>query len=470
MSLRAPELTPLVAWLDGRLRGAGLQGVRMPDPTTLVLTARVPGENIHLLLSWHPKLARLHTVERPPRNPAVPSAFQGLLRKELRGRVEAIEQLDGDRIVRIRVMRGEEPLSLVVELTGRTGNAWLLAGDTLQGSAASSRRPEVVVGGPWTAPTAGGRPGADRFDLPDPAARDAAIREHYAVAAAEEAHASTTGALRKVLSQRRKQLRRLAGKQRAEAERAAEAAGLRAEADLLRGSFHLLRRGLEAVEVTDWSTGQPRVLELDPALTPAEQVDRRFARARKVERAGVEAGQRLERTEGQLSEVEALLELLDDDPEEVRSLLPADLKRRLEPAPKKKRGQAPTRLPYRSWWWRDVEIRVGRGARDNDDLTFHHSRGNDLWLHVRDRPGAHVVVRFREEAPPLDLLLAAGALALKHGGIHDGDRAEVGWTRCKNVRKPKGFPPGKVLVTNERALLVDADPAVREALATEPPA
>ena len=150
-------------------------------------------------------------------------------------------------------------------------------------------------------------------------------------------------------------------------------------------------------------------------------------------------------------------------------MLPPNLRRRLsQPAPRRRQRPGP-RLPYRSYWWKAVEIRVGKGARDNDDLTVHHARGNDVWMHARGRPGAHVVVRFREAAPPLELLIAAAQLALTHAGVRDGDRAEVVWTRVKEVKKPKGLPPGKVLAGAERVLLVDVDPAVRGTLASEPP-
>ena len=472
MSLHASEMAPLVAWLDERLRGAVLQGVRMPDRSTVVLSVRLVGETVHLLLSWAPDLARLHTVERPPQNPPAPPAFQGLLRKELQGRIASIELVGGDRVVHVHVDRGEERIGLVVEATGRRGNAWLLGpGDVVRGAAQHVGGDErgLVPGGRWRPPGGAGSPGSDRF-AGAAEERDRAVRDHFAEAAQSHGEDDDRRRLLTILRARRKQLRRLVGRQRDEAQRVDEAEALRQEGDLLRGAFHLMRRGVEFVEVTDYLTGEARRIELDPSLDPAEQIDRRFARARKVERAGVEAGRRLKASEAELFEVDTLIELAGEDLAEALALLPEHLSRRLsQPAPSR-RVKPPPRLPYRSWWWRDVEIRVGRGARDNDDLTFHHARGNDLWMHLRGRPGAHVVVRFRDDAPPLELLLAAAQLAFAHSRVQEGDRAEVVWTRVKQVRKPKGLPPGKVLVGGERVLLVDADPALRDGLTSDPPA
>ena len=81
------------------------------------------------------------------------------------------------------------------------------------------------------------------------------------------------------------------------------------------------------------------------------------------------------------------------------------------------------RLPYRSFFDRDgVEIRVGRSGKDNDDLSFRHSRGNDVWLHVRGRPGAHVVIVRPGPAPSPELLVRAAQLALKYSGLAPGAR------------------------------------------------
>ncbi len=471
MSLHAVEIAPQAEWLDERLTGAVFQGVRMPDRSTVVLELRVPGESVHLLLCWAPDLARLHTVPRPPRNPATPPAFQGLLRKELRGRLAGIEQVGGDRVLHVRVDRGEESIGLVVEATGRRGNAFLIDGQgRIRGAARHGGQGARALdtGDVWTPPEGGGRPGEDRFEGA-PAERDAAMRAFFDDAAERHRVHDDRRRLLTILRARRKQLRRLAGKQRAEAERAGDAAGLREEGDLLRGAFHLMKRGLDAVDVTDFYRGGERTIALDPTLEPAAQIDRRYARARKVERAGKEAGRRLGLTEAELADVDALIELAQDDVDEATALLPPNLRRRLsQPAPRRRQRPGP-RLPYRSYWWKAVEIRVGKGARDNDDLTVHHARGNDVWMHARGRPGAHVVVRFREAAPPLELLIAAAQLALTHAGVRDGDRAEVVWTRVKEVKKPKGLPPGKVLAGAERVLLVDVDPAVRGTLASEPP-
>ena len=107
---------------------------------------------------------------------------------------------------------------------------------------------------------------------------------------------------------------------------------------------------------------------------------------------------------------------------------------------------------------------MGRGASDNDDLSFRHAGAKDVWMHVRGRPGAHVVLRKPGASPSPELLLLVGQVALSHSGIAEGAKAEVAWTRVKEVKKPKGFPPGKVLVGREKVLYLKAKRSELDAL------
>lgn len=465
MSLHASELVPLVEGLTERLVGAVVQHARQPDPETLVITFRRPGATEHLLLAVGAGRSRLHAIDRPPPNPKAPHAFQGLLRSRLHGRLVGVEQLGGDRVVLLRFQGGDGALTLACELTDRHGNLFLLdADDRILGTLRTSRSERGLrPGAQWTPPLARPSEAPDRFG-----GDGAAVAATYGARERTERARRQRQGMRSSLVARGRRLRRRAARQRADAARGDEAEGLREEGDLLRGAFALLTRGMSEVEAPDFYRGGTRTLTLDPMLHPGEQINRRYSRAKRAERSAQEAGRRLSETEAELGEVEALLEALDeagdDDLDEVQGLLPA------APAPKRGKTPQPTRLPYRALWSKaGQEFRVGRGARDNDDLTFRHSRGRDVWLHVRGRPGAHVVIRDPGQAPPLEVLLLGAQLALAGSKAPDGERAEVAWTRVKDVRKPKGLPPGKVLVSQERVLFVEADRAELEQLSEQRP-
>jgi len=472
MSVSAAEALRLTRWLAQRLAGASLQEVRQPQSDTLVLSFRQPGDTIHLLLATGSGRSRLHTLARPPQNPSRSHAFQGLLRKELAGSVERLEAVGRDRIVALSMADREgRRRTLVAELTDRHGNFFLL---DEHGSIMGAARPPQSAGRPlhsgarWSPPPALVLADSDRFAAVSGEQLDDAVRVHYRKSEGQRRIEGLKQRLRKGLGGRRRTLRRTARKQALEASRGENAAPLRREAELLQSAFHLLEKGMTELEVEDYySEPAKRVrVQLDPALSPGRQVERRYARAKRAERSGLHAERRLALTNAELSEVERLLELLEaaDSPaalEELEATLPADLRRRLVATPQlagsRRRVNQSPRLPYISYRTAaGIELRVGRGAKENDELTFHLSRGNDVWLHVRGRPGAHVVICRPGPSPSPELLLLGAQVAMAHSAIKEGTREEVCWTRVKAVRKPKGMPPGKVLVGQEKVLYVEA--------------
>jgi predicted ribosome quality control (RQC) complex YloA/Tae2 family protein len=111
---------------------------------------------------------------------------------------------------------------------------------------------------------------------------------------------------------------------------------------------------------------------------------------------------------------------------------------------------------------------VGRGARHNDDLTFHHSDPNDIWLHARHVGGAHVVLRWNGDgSPPARDLAEAATLAALHSSARTSGSVPVDWARRKHVRKPRSSPPGRVLVERGKTVFVEPDPRVAERLSEE---
>ena len=105
-----------------------------------------------------------------------------------------------------------------------------------------------------------------------------------------------------------------------------------------------------------------------------------------------------------------------------------------------------------------LTVLVGKTARDNDILTFKIGQPKDFWLHVAAGPGSHVVVRNPENLsrlprPTQDL---AASLAVRHSKGKAGGRTAVHVTRCVDVKKPRGFPAGKV--TLGRSSTVHASP------------
>jgi predicted ribosome quality control (RQC) complex YloA/Tae2 family protein len=116
-----------------------------------------------------------------------------------------------------------------------------------------------------------------------------------------------------------------------------------------------------------------------------------------------------------------------------------------------------------------LEVRVGRGSSSNDDLTFHHSSPDDIWLHARDVAGAHVVLRWpeREANPPARDINEAAVLAALFSRARTAGTVPVDWTRRKYVRKPRKAPPGKVAIERARTVFVEPDAAMEKRMRWE---
>lgn len=288
----------------------------------------------------------------------------------------------------------------------------------------------------------------------------------------------------------------LARTRRKEAAQAAELAGaesaddLRLRGELLTAHVWQVQKGAVRVDLPNWHDpdGPPMAIDLDPALTPAENAQQYFRRYQKA-RAGLETiRSQLGRTRAErdyLEQVEETLALAASLPEleEIRRELTAE--GYLELAGERGRpGGRAARPGRRGESGRDdarreapappltlrsadgLEIWVGRNNRQNDYLTTRLAAPHDLWLHTKEIPGAHVILRLPPGAdPPERSLLEAAALAAYFSRARGSSQVPVDYARRKHVRKPNGARPGMVIYDNQRTLYVTPDPAEHPILA-----
>ena len=251
-------------------------------------------------------------------------------------------------------------------------------------------------------------------------------------------------------------LRRTA-KLRRQLENTPSSVTLRSKGDLILSHLASIVRGDSEATLSGFD-GKKVSVALDPALTPQENAARYYDRARRAERAAARLPdliRRSEQEEATLSALQDRVERGEATAEEVRDAVPEQqLRVRSRP------GGATPALPYRIYHTSGgLEVRVGRGSGANDDLTFRHSRPDDVWLHARDSAGAHVILRWTDDGPPpaRDLYEAAVLAALNSKARTSGS-VPVDWTRRKYVRKPRRSSPGRAVAERVKTLFVEPDP------------
>jgi predicted ribosome quality control (RQC) complex YloA/Tae2 family protein len=218
------------------------------------------------------------------------------------------------------------------------------------------------------------------------------------------------------------------------------------------GELILTYQASVAVGATELNVDGARV-HLDPHLSAVENAQAYFARYRKARDTEARVPALLEeaqQTVAHLSELCTLVEVADQM-DAIRAL-----RREVATATggggrSEARGGSTRSNPYRRVSLNGWEALVGTSANGNATVTFELARPDDLWLHARGVPGAHVILR---GGAPEQTIEAAAQLAAAHSAARNAGAVEVDVTQRRYVKKIPGGPPGQVRYTNERTLRV----------------
>lgn len=268
-----------------------------------------------------------------------------------------------------------------------------------------------------------------------------------------------TGARRAVLSRviarSLKRKRRALEKVSGEIADSARAGEYRHKAQLLLMRKNDIRKGATPIRVLDYDNVTEVEIDVDPALSAARNAEHLFARARKAERRAQRAPERRAELEADIEGMESDLRNVGGAAEEALS----ELESRHNPPPRREtRRRGEERARFRTYTisggWK---VLVGKSNKDNDILTHRIARPSDLWFHVRQSPGSHVILQRagRTAEPGPEAIMEAAAIAAFHSKSSGGSNVPVCYAERRYVRKPRGAKPGLAVVSNERVVFVD---------------
>ena len=240
--------------------------------------------------------------------------------------------------------------------------------------------------------------------------------------------------------------------------------------ELLNAQLYLVQRGAERAQVQDFYSEDGGMIEipLDKTLSPAQNAQKYFKKYRKAMGAAQSAREQISRTLRAITLLENVLDDLDkceteNDLSEVRSLLAENGYIKKEKEVKGKKKETPGRqMIFLSPTGHIVE--VGKNSLQNERVTF-SGRAGDLWLHAKDIPGSHVLIR-RGESDITDADILFGAKLASFYSSRHGRGVQVDYTDKRNVKKPSGAPHGFVTYTGQHSLLVDCTAAEAEQFST----
>lgn len=239
--------------------------------------------------------------------------------------------------------------------------------------------------------------------------------------------------------------------------------------ELLTAHLHLVKKGDTEVTVTDYyDPGQQEIsIPLQEDLTPSENAQRYFTRYRKLKASEKIVTREIQKTRMEIDYLQRLLQQIDsahvEDLADIREELRDEGYLRKQKQPKRRRVKKPT--PELFIATDGTEIYVGKNNRQNEYLTHRMAHRNDVWLHTKDIPGSHVVIRASD--PSEQTLLEAAQLAAYYSQAKHSASVPVDYTNVKYVKKPSGAKPGFVIYTEQKTLFVTPKQSIIKQLEAE---
>lgn len=245
---------------------------------------------------------------------------------------------------------------------------------------------------------------------------------------------------------------------------------LKINGDLLMANLYNFNKGDEKVTVENYyEEGCPRMdIRLDKRLTPSQNAQKYYNEYRKADTAEKKLTELIAQGEQELKYIDSVFDSLtraqsETDIDDLRIELHEQgyLKSaKLSKGAKNIKTRPPIKLISSDGY----EIRVGRNNKQNDKLTCKDSEKLDIWLHVKDITGSHVIISAKGGEVPDSTILEAARAAAYYSSAKNSSQVPVDYTLIKYVKKPSGAKPGMVIFTNNRTVYVKPDEAEIKAM------
>ena len=229
---------------------------------------------------------------------------------------------------------------------------------------------------------------------------------------------------------------------------------------LITANIYQMQKGMRNIELMDYETNEQVEIALDYQLSPAENAQKYFKQYNKAKSALRFATEQQQLAFLEREYIEGQLENLDKcQTDEDIADLSAELAREgylsMPGAKGKKQAAQAASKPIHCITQDGTHVYIGKNNTQNEWLTFKFSAPEDIWMHAKDMPGSHVIVKAAH--PSTSALQQAAMLAAFYSRGKKSDNVAVDYCIRRYVKKPSGAKPGKVIYTNQRTLFATPD-------------
>ncbi len=274
--------------------------------------------------------------------------------------------------------------------------------------------------------------------------------------------------LLKMLSSTSARASRKLQSRKAELEACADKDKFRIYAELILANQYRLEKGSFYYDLENFYDNNNIIrIPADPSLSPAANAQKYFKEYRKLKTAESMLGELIEQSEQELSYLESVIDSVNraegfTDLVEIRIELydQGYLKRAKNDKNKKAKALPPLEFVSDDGY----TILVGRNNIQNETLTFKTARKDDSWFHIQKFPGSHVVVLGNGDIIPERTCRQAAILAAYNSSARESSQVAVDYTEVRELKKPNGAKPGKVIYHTYNTMWVTPDGELCERL------
>lgn len=466
------------------LCGARLQKIQQPTRQELVFTLRNQGESRKLYINISPKFFHLCFIS--PENekkrliqiPKQPPMFCMLLRKYLESaKIAKVVQPKEERILELYFETYNELsekiyLCLAIELMGKHSNVVLYNYDTnvIIGCAHNvgsdkSRERELMGGLPYAYPPKINHKNFSGFSqfLKENASVNKTIDDYFAGLIEKEKIKSIKSRLLTVTKTKLRKVNSALEKVKKQSTSAEKADFYRKKGDLIMANLYSNKDFVKSIDVIDYETNSPLKIELDETKTLKENANQFYKLYNKSKTANLKAQEMtqnlaqereyLEQTLYSIEVVETIEDLFEIENEVNEKWKMENGK--LDKERGKRKENLSTLRPFDFSTQKQFTVFVGKNNRQNDQI-IKMSRDEDIWLHVHNCAGSHVLLRVESGQNVTDeIIFECAKLAKQHSVAKDSSKVGVIYTQAKNLKKPPAAPLGYVTYKNEKEIIID---------------
>lgn len=240
--------------------------------------------------------------------------------------------------------------------------------------------------------------------------------------------------------------------------------------ELLTSYIYQIKTGMSEITLENFYSNNEKItIPLDVQKSPSENIQRYFKRYQKSKNRIEELTEQLAIAQKEISYLENVLLSISqietyDEISEIQDELAKQgyIRRPSNHKSKKETISSPMEFTASD----GTTILVGKNNTQNDCLTLKLSSPNDTWLHTKDIPGSHVIIRAKQQDISEKTLYEAAVLAAYYSKGKFSSNVPVDYTERKNVKKPSGAKPGMVIYVNNSTIYVTPEESVVEQLKT----